>query len=134
MTQLKTATQIHAELLCRPGLHSAPELHDDFIVWQLYPDAYVQAFCDGCSAQIEIVSNSLYRGTLLHLRSSPEELAEELYALGKQGNLLILKQSLLGARLFYLGPADQAPPADLGILHFGKKKWDSGTILRLEQT
>lgn len=134
MTQLKTATQIHAALLCRPRLHSLPELHDDFIVWRLYPDAYVQAFCDGYNAHIEIVSNSLYRGTLLHLRSSPEELAEELYAFGKQGNLLILKQSLLGARLFYLGPADQAPPADLGILHFGKKKWDSGTILRLEQT
>ena len=57
----------------------------------------------------------------------------ELYTLGKKGNMLVLKKSLFGTSIFYSGPSEAFPLADRRSLYFGKKKWDGGQLIYLEQ-
>ena len=120
-------------LLCKADLHSAPVLYGDVLVWRLYPNAYVQVLWEGDAASIEIISNSISAGTVMHLRTCSADLAAQLYALGKKGNLLVLKQSLLGTSIFYLGPSEGCPPSGRSPVYFGKRKYDGGRLIYFEQ-
>jgi gliding motility-associated protein GldM len=74
-----------------------------------------------------------YRDFMIHVTGDEDEMLNELYTLGKKGNLLVLKKSLFGTSIFYSGPAEAFPLADRRSLHFGKKKWDGGQLVYLEQ-
>lgn len=60
-------------------------------------------------------------------------MVSELYALAKKGNMLVLKKSFLGTSIFYSGPSEAFPLTDRRSLYFGKKKWDGGQLVYLEQ-
>ena len=128
-----TTKDLYDALLRKEDLHSYPQLFDSILVWHLYENAYVQAFCQGGDTSIEIFGNSLLSGSLMHWHPDEEEMLDALYALGKKGNLLVLKKSLLGTSVFYLGPAEDLPSAARTPLHFGKKKWDGGVFRYLVQ-
>lgn len=80
---MRNAKELYDTLISMPDLHSIPELHDDILIWPLYKDAYICACCNS-SAYIEIVSNSLYAGTLVHWKLSQDKMLERLYVLGKK--------------------------------------------------
>jgi len=46
---------------------------------------------------------------------------------------LVLKKSLFGTSIFYSGPSEAFPLTDRRSLYFGKKKWDGGQLIYLEQ-
>ena len=133
MRNAKTTKQLYEKLLEMPDLHSAPQQEGEILIWHLYQNAYIYAYCDPYDACIDIVSDSLHRGSLVHWHPDEDEMFDELYALGKKGNLLVLKKSLLGTSTFYIGPAENCPLDDSRQWHFGKKKWDSGWLIYLEQ-
>lgn len=116
-----------------PTLHSIPELNGEVLIWNLYKDAYVRAYCDSYDTCIDIISNSAFTGSLIHWHPDEEDMLDELYTLGKRGNMLVLKKALLGTSIFYSGPSESFPPTDRMPLHFGKKKWDGGQLVYLEQ-
>jgi len=58
---------------------------------------------------------------------------EELYSLGKKGNMLVLKKSLFGISVFFKGSLEEYPFSDKREVYFGKKKWDAGLLIYLEQ-
>ena len=60
-------------------------------------------------------------------------MTDELYTLGKKGNILVLKKSMIGTSVFYSGPSETFPLTDRRSLYFGKKKWDGGQLVYLEQ-
>lgn len=128
-----TTTELHHVLVCYSDLHSSPELYDNILVWHLYKDAYVQAYCNNGDTCIEIISESLFLGSLMHWHPDEDNMLDELHALGKKGNMLVLKKTLLGTSTFYIGPVAHAPLSDGSKLHFGKKKWDGGQLIYLEQ-
>ena len=128
-----TTKELYDALICKPDLHSHPVLHDNILVWHLYKNAYVQAFCHDGDTTIDIVSNSLFSGSVMHWHPNEEDMVDELYNLGKAGNMLVLKKSLLGTSIFYTGPAQNFPLTDRTPLHFGKKKWDGGQLVYFEQ-
>ena len=128
-----TTTELYNALIRLPDLHSVPQLQDQVLVWPLYPNAYVQAYCQEGDCYIGIQANSLFRGELIHWHPEEAELLDRLYALGKRGNILILKKTLLGTQTFYMGPADACPLSQKSGLHLGRKKWDGGVLTLLEQ-
>ena len=128
-----TTTELYIHLIHKPDLHSQPELHDDILIWPLYTNAFIQAFCHDGDTSIDIINNSVFSGSIMHWHPDEEDMVDELYSLGKKGNLLVLKKSLLGTSTFYAGPSDNCPLTDRTPLHLGKKKWDGGRFIYLEQ-
>ena len=128
-----TTKEVYYHLICKPDLQSQPELHDETLIWPLYKDAYVQAFCYDGDTSIDIIGNSVFSGSIMHWHPDEDDIVNELYALGKTGNMLVLKKSLLGTSVFYSGPSETFPLTDRRSLHFGKKKWDGGQLVYLEQ-
>ena len=61
-----TAKELYDGLMEKPELHSAPELYDNVLIWPLYKEAYIQVICDAGNTKVEIVSNSLLQGALIH--------------------------------------------------------------------
>ena len=128
-----TTQELYEALVSMPDLHSLPELHDDLLVWDLYKNAYIEASCNGPDTYVSIASMSLLRGSFMHWHPDEKDMVDELYTLGKKGNILVLKKSLFGTSTFYCGPSENSPHADKALLHFGKKKWDGGQLVYLEQ-
>lgn len=128
-----TTREIFDRLISKSDLHSAPAIYDNILVWQLYKNAYVQAFCYDGDTSIDIIGNSVFSGSIMHWHPDEEDMIDELYALGKKGNMLVLKKSLLGTSIFYSGPCENFPFADRITLHFWKKKWDGSQLVYFEQ-
>ncbi len=128
-----TTKELYDAIICKPDLHSLPELYDNILVWHLYKNAYVQAFCNDGDTSIDIIGDSVWSGSLMHWHPDEKDMIDELYRLGKKGNLLVLKKSLLGTSVFYADAAESFSPADRSALHFGKKKWDGGRLVYFEQ-
>jgi len=128
-----TTKELYDAIICKPDLHSTPQLYDSILVWHLYENAYVQAFCNDGDTSIDIISGSVWTGSLMHWHPDEDDMIDELYTLGKKGNMLVLKKSLLETTIFYAGPAETFPLTDRRSLHFGKKKWDGGQLVYLAQ-
>ena len=128
-----TTKELYDAIICKPDLHSTPKLYENMMVWHLYKNAYVQAFCHDGDTSIDIINNSVFSGSIMHWHPDEEDMVDELYTLGKKGNLLVLKKSLLGTSTFYAGPPENCPLTDRTPLHLGKKKCDGGRIIYLEQ-
>ena len=128
-----TTQELYNAIIRKPDLHSTPKLYDNILVWHLYKNAYVQAFCNDGDSSIEIVGDSVWAGSIMHWHPDEGDMIDTLYTLGKKGNLLVLKKSLLGTSTFYAGPSENCPLADRTPFHMGKKKWDGGHFIYLEQ-
>ena len=128
-----TTKEIYNHLICKPDLHSQPELHDETLIWPLYKNAYIQAFCHDGDTSIDIINNAIFSGSMMHWHPDEDDMIDELYTLGKKGNMLVLKKSLLGTSIFYSGSSENFPSTEKTLLHFGKKKWDAGQLVYLEQ-
>ena len=122
-----TTQELYKKLLQMPNLHSAPELDGEKLIWKLYRNAYVHAYCDSYDTYIGIVSTSLSCPST-HWHPDEEDMFDELYSLGKKGNILVLKSFLMGmgTGVFYLGEPEK--------YRFNrKKKWHWGKLTYLEQ-
>lgn len=123
---------LYDKLIQMPDLHSIPELDGEILSWKLYKNAYVRAYCDSYDTCIEINCTSLSCPST-HWHPDEEDMFDELYSLGKKGNILVLKKSLLGTSTFYSGPYESFPLEDRMSLHFDQKKWDRGQLIYFEQ-
>lgn len=121
-----TTKELYEKLIQMPDLHSTPELNDEILIWKLYKDLYVRAYCDGYDTCIDIIHSSLLKGSLTHWHPDEDDMFDELYSLGKKGNILVLRKSLIGTDVFYIGEPLK--------YHFSsKKKWHFGKLIYLEQ-
>ena len=127
-----TTKEVYQHLIQKPDLHSLPELHDDILIWPLYKNAYIQVFCHDGDTSVDIIGNSVFSGSIMHWHPDEDGMIDELYTLGKKGNMLVLKKSLLGTSVFYSGPSENFPLTEKTPLHLGKKKWDGGQLLYLD--
>lgn len=121
-----TTKKLYEKLIQMPDLHSAPELKDETLIWKLYKDVYVRAYCDSYDTRIEIIHSSWIKGSFTHWHPDEDDMFDELYSLGKKGNILVLHKSLLGTGVFYMGAPDKYRFAK-------KKKWHWGKLIYLEQ-
>ena len=128
-----TTQELYDAIICKSDLQSYPTLYDNILIWHLYKKAYVQAFCSDGDTVIDIMSDSAFTGSVMHWHPNEDDMIDELYNLGKKGNMLVLKKSLLGTSTFYSGPSENFPLAERMPLHFGKKKWDGGQLVYFEQ-
>ena len=121
MRNSKTTKVLYERLLAMPDLHSKPELDGEILFWKLYKNAYVRAYCDSYDTCIEIISNSVFDGSLVHWHPDEEDMLNDLYSLGKKGNMCVIKKTLLGSSVFYMGNPSQYPLSDRRSWDFGKK-------------
>ena len=128
-----TTKDLYDAIICTPDLHSLPKLYDNSLIWHLYKNAYIHACCNGADSFIEFFGGDGFTGSLMRQRLDENEMFNELYTLGKKGNMLVLKKSLFGTSVFYSGPSETFPLTDRRSLHFCKKKWDGGQLVYLEQ-
>ena len=133
MRNSKTTKVLYERLLAMPDLHSKPELDGEILFWKLYKNAYVRAYCDSYDTCIEIISNSVFDGSLVHWHPDEEDMLNDLYSLGKKGNMCVIKKTLLGFSVFYMGNPSQYPLSDRRSWDFGKKKYEFGTLIYFEQ-
>lgn len=127
MRNSKTTKELYEKLIQMSDLHSAPEIEGEILIWSLYKNAYVRAYCDSYDTCIEIISTSISCPSI-HWHPDEEDMFDELYSLGKKGNILVLKQFLMGmgTGVFYSGEPDK--------YRFNpKKKWHFGKLTYLEQ-
>lgn len=121
----KTTKELYSELCKMPDLHSMPEIDGETLVWKLYSNAYIKACCDSYDTCIEIISTSPHCPST-HWHPDEADMLNELYALGKKGNILVLKRFLMGTGAFYIGEPEK--------YRFNKnKKWHFGRLFYLEQ-
>jgi len=128
-----TSKDLYNALSCRTDLHSIPEIHENELIWHLYKNAYVRAYCDSYDACIEIISTEYFNNNLIHWHPDECEMFEELYSLGKKGNMLVLKKSLFGTSVFFNGSLEVYPFSDKREFYVGRKKGDAGQLIYLEQ-
>lgn len=133
MRNTKTTKELYEQLLKMSDLHSYPELDGGVLTWKLYNNAYVCAYCDSYDTCIDIISNSASVGSLTHWHPDEEEMFDHLYSLGQKGNMCVIKKTLLGSSVFYMGSPSQYPLPDRRSWDFGKKKYEFGTLIYLEQ-
>jgi hypothetical protein len=109
-----------------PDLHSKPELDGEILIWKLYENAYVRAYCDSYDTCIDIIGTSILVGSLTHWHPDEDDILNELYSLGKKGNIIVIQNSLLFKGVFYKGSPNE--------YRFDKnKKWHWGKLTYLEQ-
>ena len=125
--------QLHDALMQMPDLHSSPTFNGNVLYWDLYKDAYIRAYCNDKDFYIEIVGVSLSNSGSVRWLTDQNSMLQELYSLGKKGNMCVIKKTLFGSRVFYMGNPSQYPLSDRRTWDFGKKKYDFGTLIYLEQ-
>ena len=130
MRNVLTTKDLYDKLIQMPDLHSKPELDGKILTWKLYKNAYIRAYCDSYDTCIEIISTFLdFPAT--HWHPDEDDMFNELYAFGKKGNILVLKNfslaiGIVSLGVFYVGDPDK--------YRFGKnKKWHWGKLIYLEQ-
>jgi len=128
-----TTKDLYDALVSKPDLHSLPKIYDNNLIWHLYNNAYIRAYCSSGDAVVEIFGGECFTNFLMRWRFDEDDVVNELYALGRRGNILVLKRSLLGTSVFYSGPSENYPLPDRKELYFGKEKWDGGQLVYLEQ-
>ena len=128
-----TTKELYKKLIKLPDLHSVPQLEGDILIWKLYKNAYVQAYCIDNDTCIDIISDSLWLGSLVHWHPDEDDMLEELYSLGKRGNILVIQKTMLATGIFYSGTPEQYPLPDKRKWHWGKKKWNGAKLIYLEQ-
>ncbi len=127
MKTLKNTRGLYEKIIKMPDLHSMPELDGEILIWKLYKNAYVRAYCDDRDACIDIISNSAFVGSLTHWHPDEEDMLDDLYSLGKKGNILAFNNTyFIGKDIFYIGEPDKYRFDE-------KKKWYWGKLIYLKQ-
>ena len=124
-----TTKDLYDALISKRDLHSLPQQQDNVLFWPLYKKADILVTCENGYVIIEIVRNSRLMNTLIRLKIPKTDALEELYKLGKKGNLLVLKKGYIDASIFYAGPASTFPLPPNTPLHFGRRKYDGGQLV-----
>lgn len=130
MRNSKTTKELYEQLLLMPDLHSKPRLEGEILIWNLYSYAYVRAYCDSYDTCIDVISTSASVGSLVHWHPDEDDMFDELYALGKEGNILVLKKYLLGTGVFYMGEPQNYPFERRKKRHWGKLTYMEQKCLR----
>ena len=125
--------ELYELLIQMPDLHSVPTLNYNVLYWNLFKGAYVRAYFDGKEFYIEIVGTALSNSGSVRWLADKNSMLQELYSLGKKGNMCVIKKTLLGSSVFYMGNPSQYPLPDRRSWDFGKKKYEFGTLIYLEQ-
>ena len=125
--------ELYDILIQMPDLHSTPTFNGNILYWNLFKDAYVRAYCNDKDFYIEIVGVSLSNSGSVRWLTDQNSMLLELYSLGKKGNMCVIKKTLFGSRVFYMGNPSQYPLSDRRGWDFGKKKYAFGTLIYLEQ-
>lgn len=125
VTLPSNSKELYNMLVNAAGLHSLPQLKDDVITWELYKNAYVKASISEYDTIIEVLHKRLVSSSI-HWHPDLEEMYEELYNLGKKGTVLVLRKSIYGTQIYYIGEPEKYrfSPA---------KKWHWGKLIYLEQ-
>ena len=93
-------------------------------------DDRLEALSIDCSgrAKVLLLELDIYLGADLNFEANPDEedMLEELYSLGKNGNILVLKKGLIGTGIYYMGEPEKYQSNS-------KKKWYWGKLIYLEQ-
>ena len=79
MKNKKTTKEIYVRLISMQDLHSLPELKGDILIWKLFSNAYIRAYCDSFDTCIDIISNDVAIGSLIHWHPDEEDIFDELY-------------------------------------------------------
>lgn len=127
MRNSKNTKELYEKLLQMPDLHSAPEFDGKELIWKLYDKASICAYCDSYDTYIGVVSTSALCPSM-HWHPDEDDMLDELYALGKMGNILVLRSFAagMGTGVFYIGEPNK--------YRFCKnKKWHWGRLIYLEQ-
>lgn len=110
--------ELYEVLIQMPDIHSSPTINGNVLYWDLFEDAYIRAYCNDKDFYIEIVGVSLSNSGSVRWLTDKNSMLQELYSLGKKGNMCVIKKTLLGSRVFIwaIRHYTHFPIDELGIL------------------
>lgn len=126
MKKRMTTKELHEKLLQMSDLHSEPEIDGETLIWNLYNNASVYVRCDSIDGYIEVVGTAPFEFFIHWHPETDDNLLDDLYALGKKGNILVLSKLLTIMSTVYYGEAN-------GYRFDKNKKWHWGRLIYLEQ-
>lgn len=112
--------ELYEMLIRTDGLHSLPQIENDVITWDLYKDVYVEASITEFDIIIDIVHKNAFYGSLTHYHPDDEEIYDDLRTMGEKGNILVIRKSLAGAEVYYIGKPEKYRFSPTKKRHFGK--------------
>ena len=125
--------ELYEVLIQMPDLHSTPTFNGNVLYWDLFKDAYIRAYCNDKDFYIEIIGISLSNSGSVRWLTDRNSMLQEMYSLGKKGNMCVIKKTLLGSSVYYMGHPSKYPLTDRRTWDFGNKKYEFGTLIYLEQ-
>lgn len=87
---------------------------------------YIRAYCDNYDTYIGVIGNSIMQGSSTHWHPDEDDMFDELYSIGKNGNILVIHKTLIGVGVFYIGEPDK-------YRFSPKKKWYRGKLIYVNQ-
>ena len=126
MNENLTSKELYEILLQKADMHSEPEFDGENLIWNLYNNAAVHACCDNSGRCIEVVGTAPFEFFMHWHPETDAQLLDELYALGKKGNILVLSKFLMIMSTAYYGEP-------VGYRFDKNKKWHWGRLIYLEQ-
>ncbi len=120
-----TTKDLYEFLVKMPNLHSMPIFDGHVLIWNLYENAKVRAYIDEYDTYCGVESESIDFPSV-HWHPEEKDMLEELYTLGKKGNVVVLKKSLIGVGVFYMGEPEK-------YIYTPSKKWHWGKLTYLSQ-
>ncbi|NLB61800.1 MAG: hypothetical protein GX802_05205 [Clostridiales bacterium] len=98
-----TTEELYIQLCKTEGLRGDISLTEEgSIVWNLNKNLTRDVFLDETDRYIGI-----NKGLHHHWHPQAEDIYTELCELGKAGNVLVVRESIIGTQLFYCGPAEE---------------------------
>lgn len=125
--------ELYDALIQMPDLHSTPTFNNNVLYWNLFKDAYVRAYYNNKDFYVEIVGAAVSNSGSVRWLTDKNSMLQVLYSLGKKGNMCVVKKTLFGSSVFYMGNPSHYPLPDKRTWDFGKKKYEFGTLIYLEQ-
>ena len=111
MTNTPTTTRELYELLLQaPGLCGRLTLESEGnLRWDLWEGYHLAISIYKGHGHISLDKNGFFNCSVTHWHPEPEEILEELLSIGKTGNLLVIRRSLLGEAVAHMGPEEECP-------------------------
>ena len=119
---VQTTEELYQMLLQNADRAGKIELVGDALFW-MFSTFWVYAYVDGNEGYISVSKNKRHwwqSDTLLHWHPRKEEIYDQLSAIGKRGNILVIRTSPLFSDVFYLGAESEYPYSSDKKRHWGR--------------
>lgn len=115
-----TTAELYERLAANPDLRGEIALEDDLIIWRV---------TSALTLDIAVSYKDTYvgvNGALHHWHPDEDDIYDDLCAIGKRGNILVIRKTLASSEVFYSGAASEYRFSPNKKWHWGRLYYFGG--------